>query len=177
MSPRIFPESESLLMSPEHYRQLFSYDEWANHRVWNCLERLTDEQFTADLNYSVGSLRMQTVHMLTNQSFWVWFLTTGERRFVDYDDYPNRPLIRAAWDQVHRETREYLNGLPPAELDRIVLPGHWASRGRTPFAVWQGLIQVLNHNTDHRAQMLAGIHRLGGQTVAQDYLAMLRDRD
>ncbi len=163
-------------MNPDAYRDLFVYDEWATHRVWDCLEQLTDEEFTTDLNYSVGSLRMQTVHMLTNQSFWVGFLTTGERRFVDYDDYPTRPVILAAWDLVHRETREYLDALTADHLDRIVLPDHWASRGRTPFAVWQGLTQVLNHNTDHRAQMLAGIHRLGGQTIAQDYLAMLKDR-
>lgn len=162
-------------MNPDTYRELFAYDEWANHRVWDCLDRLTDEQFTTDLSYSVGSLRMQTVHMLTNQSFWVGFLTTGERRFVDYDDYPTRPVIRTAWKQVHRETRDYLDALTAPALDRIVLPEHWAQRGRKPFTVCQGLTQVLNHNTDHRAQMLAGLHRLGGRTVAQDYLAYLSE--
>ena len=157
-------------MTVDHVRDLFAYDAWATQRVWACLEALTDEQFTADLHYSVGSLRIQTVHVVTNQSFWVGFLTTGERRFVDYDDFPTRPVIRAAWEQVHRETREYLDTLTTADLDRMVLPEHWARRGRKPFALWQGLTQLINHNTDHRAQMLVGIHRLGGRTVGQDYL-------
>jgi len=137
---------------------------------------LTDEQFTTDLHYSVGSLRIQTVHTLTNQSFWIGFLTTGERRFVDYDEFPTRPVIRQAWDQVHRETRNYVDALTAAELDRMVLPDHWAERGRTAFAVWQGLSQTINHNTDHRAQMLAGIHRLSGETVDLHFLTMLRDQ-
>ncbi len=164
-------------MQPDHYRQLFAYDEWASRRVWDCLERLTEEQFTTDLHYSVGSLRIQTVHTLTNQSFWVGFLTTGQRRFVDYDEFPTRPVIRAAWAQVHRESRDYIDALTPAGLDRVVLPDHWAARGRTPFAVWQGLSQIINHNTDHRAQMLAGLHRLGGETVAQDYLPWAWERE
>lgn len=164
-------------MPPDHYRQLFAYDDWASRRVWDCLERLTNEQFTTDLHYSVGSLRIQAAHTLTNQSFWVGFLMTGERRFVDFDEFPTRPVIRQAWDQVHRETRDYVATLNIAELNRMVLPDHWAKRDRTPFAVWQGLSQIINHNTDHRAQILAGIHRLGGETVAQDDLTMLREHE
>ena len=158
-------------MMPQRYcRDLFAYDAWASRRIRDCLDQLTEEQFTAGLDYSVGSLRLQTVHVLTNQSFWVGFLTTGERRFVDYDDFSTWPVIRSAWEQVHHETRAYLDTLTATELDRMVLPEHWARRGRTPFPVWQGLTQLINHNTDHRAQMLAGIHRLGGRTVTQDYL-------
>ena len=156
-------------MPVDRFRGLFAYDEWASRRVRDCLDGLTDEQLTADLSYSVGSLRTQAVHVLTNQSFWVGFLATGERRFVNYDDYPTWPVIRTAWEQVHRETDEYLGTLTADDLDRMVLPEHWARRGRPPFAVWQGLTQLINHNTDHRAQMLAGIHRLGGRTAGQDY--------
>ncbi len=36
--------------------------------------------------------------------------------------------------------------------------------------VWQAMMQVINHSTDHRAQTLAGLHRLGAPTVAQDYV-------
>jgi uncharacterized damage-inducible protein DinB len=34
-------------------------------------------------------------------------------------------------------------------------------------------VQVINHSTDHRAQMLAGLHRLGAPTVGQDLLDYL----
>jgi uncharacterized damage-inducible protein DinB len=158
------------MMGVEHYRELFAYDAWANRRVWDCLEPLSDEQFTRDLGYSVGSLRTQTVHTMANQSFWIHFLTTGEVRHLDYADFPSRPVIRAAWDQVERDTHAYLDTMMSGELERTVLPGHWAARSRAPFTVRQGLSQLINHNTDHRAQTLAGIDRLGGETIAQDYL-------
>lgn len=157
-------------MSVEHYRDLFAYDAWANRRVWDCLEPLSDEQFTSDPSYSVGSLRTQTVHTLANQSFWVHFLTTGAVRHPDQADFTTRPVIRAAWERVERDTDAYLATLSDDGLGRLVLPAHGAARGRAPFTVRQGLSQLINHNTDHRAQILAGIHRLGGATIAQDYL-------
>jgi uncharacterized damage-inducible protein DinB len=32
------------------------------------------------------------------------------------------------------------------------------------------LMQILNHSTDHRAQILSLIHQLGGATIAQDLI-------
>lgn len=60
--------------------------------------------------------------------------------------------------------------LTDAELDRVV-EYISVSRG-TQFRnrVWELLFQWFNHSTDHRAQTLALIHQLGGETSAQDYI-------
>ncbi len=157
-------------MNVAHVRQLFDYDAWANRRVWDCVESLSDEQIEQGLDYSVGSIRTQVLHTMGVQSWWVGFLATGELRFLDDDDFPTRDLVLAGWDRTEAATRDYLATLTDDGLDRLVLPGHWAERGRAPITVWQALFQVLNHGTDHRAQTLAGIHRLGGRTVAQDFV-------
>lgn len=39
--------------------------------------------------------------------------------------------------------------------------------------VWQVLFHVLNHGTDHRAQMLAMLNQLGVETFPQDYAFFL----
>ncbi len=39
--------------------------------------------------------------------------------------------------------------------------------------VWEALVQVANHSTDHRAQIMAGLHRLGAPTMGQDFLDYL----
>ena len=36
--------------------------------------------------------------------------------------------------------------------------------------VWQVLLHVVNHGTDHRAQLLRVLHDLGVQTTSQDYI-------
>jgi uncharacterized damage-inducible protein DinB len=36
--------------------------------------------------------------------------------------------------------------------------------------VWQVLLHVANHGTDHRAQLLRQLHDLGIETTSQDYI-------
>ena len=40
---------------------------------------------------------------------------------------------------------------------------------------WQVLLHVVNHGTDHRAQMLRILHDMGAQTVSQDYIFFVYD--
>lgn len=68
--------------------------------------------------------------------------------------------------------RGYVASVDDAELQRDVRPDHWDPDER-PIKMWQAMLQVANHSTDHRAQVLAGIQRLGGPTVGQDYLDYL----
>jgi uncharacterized damage-inducible protein DinB len=35
---------------------------------------------------------------------------------------------------------------------------------------WQVLLHVVNHGTDHRAQLLRLLNDLGGETTSQDYI-------
>lgn len=161
-------------MQPDEFRDLYDYNYWAHRQVWECLEQLSDEQITQDLEYSVGSLHDQCVHVMSVESWWFRFLRTGVVEFLNPDDHKTRASVRETWDVVEREVRDYLAALTPQELRREVSPDFW--EGRLTVQVWQALVQVANHGTDHRAQMLAGIHRLGGPTVEQDYLSYLMAR-
>jgi uncharacterized damage-inducible protein DinB len=105
------------------------------------------------------------------ESWWFRFLNQGDLVFLDLEDYPSRATIRSAWDEVERAVRGYLAALTPTELEREVRPPFW-EEGQ-PIKVWQALVQVANHSTDHRAQMLTGILQLGGPTIEQDYLGYL----
>lgn len=158
----------------DQVRDLYAYNAWANRQVWDCLASLTDEQFSQPLDYSVGSLRTQALHTLGVQSWWIHYLRTGEIVFLDDDAFTDRASIRARWDEVDTETADYLAGITDADLGRLVRPAHWGD-ARPPVTVWQALFQVLNHSTDHRAQTLAGIFQLGGETIAQDYLLFAWD--
>ena len=156
-------------MSVDHVRSLFAYHRWADERVWACLASLTDAQLAEDLRYSVGSLRTQLFHTMAVESWWVRFLATGEVRFLDEADYPTRADLRAGRDVTDRATAAWLATLTEADLERPVRPDHWGE-DQPAVPAWQAVYQVLNHSTDHRAQTLAGIHRLGGTTAGQDLL-------
>ncbi len=159
-------------MDPAMFRDLYGYNFWAHRQVWPCIEQLSEEQFTQDAGYSVGAMRDQCVHVMAVESWWFHFLCTGELRFLEEEDYPTRQAIRAKWDDVEQTVQSYLATLTEDELQREVRPDVW-DEGQQPITVWQAMLQVANHSTDHRAQVLAGLRQLGAPTVEQDYLNYL----
>jgi uncharacterized damage-inducible protein DinB len=159
-------------MDPMLFQDVYAYNEWAQRRLWTCLAQLSDEQFTRDLGYSHGSLREQWLHLTGTVAWWCGFLDTGQIHFLDPDDYQTRPAVYAVWDTTAQRMRAYLATVSEVDLLREVRPDFWDA-GEKPIRMWQALIQVANHCTDHRAQILAGLQRLGAPTMGQDYLDFL----
>ncbi|HEY7984332.1 MAG TPA: DinB family protein [Ktedonobacterales bacterium] len=159
-------------MDATGFRDLYAYTFWADREMWACVEQLTDEQFARDLGYSRGAPREQCIHIMAVEYWWPHFLRTGELHFLRAEDYPTRAAIRAKWDEVEREATAYLAGLTPSELERDVRPDAWDAEDQ-PIKLWQALVQVANHSTDHRAQVLAGLKTLGAPTFEQDYLTYI----
>lgn len=159
-------------MNKAFFLSMYDYNFWAHRRVWACVLQLDEAQFRQELDYSVGSIFMQVVHTMGVEYWWLHFLCEGVYDFINPDDYPSREAIRARWDDSERYIRAYLQSLTDAELQREVKPRFWDNH-EPAIPVWQALTQVVNHSTDHRAQTLAGLHRLGAPTVGQDYLDYL----
>lgn len=162
-------------MNPEYFERFYDYTYWANRRVWDCVMELSPVEFEQELDYSIGSIRAQVVHIMSVEHWWITFLNEGGLSFLQPEDYPNRTVIRDRWDEIEDYVRRYVEHLSAAELEREVKPPFWEDHER-PIKVWEALLQVANHSTDHRAQTLAGLHRLGAPTVGQDYLDYIADR-
>lgn len=153
-------------MNADGFRKLFDYHFTQNRRIWEkIVMTLTDEQYFQETTYSVGSVRNQCVHLLNVDEIW----------FSDLQGLPNpgfynpvhfgkdRTKVRAKWDEVETFMRGYLAALTDVELART------HEDPDATFAVWEVLFHVLNHGTDHRAQLLALLYSLGARTYPQDY--------
>ncbi len=159
--------------------RLYDYHYWANRRVWDCAMLLTDEQLNHELGYSIGSIHRQLVHTMDVE--WFWFrvirgtLPEDTDMWPKIEEFPSRESIRAKWDVVEGEIRDFLAHVSQDELNRIIYHpiSHDAPR---PCRVWEALLYVTAHAVDHRAQILAGIHQLGGHTVAQDFIVYVWER-
>lgn len=154
------------MMNVQELTRLFDYMYWANCQMWECVLTLDETQLTTDLNYSIGSVQAQLVHMVMMENLWINYLWHDEVEFLNESYLPSLFKIREEWDALEEEMRDYLSTLTNEDLeyeiqaDFLSLP---------PLKLRDILLQLVNHATDHRAQILAGIHRLGGQTVPQDY--------
>lgn len=162
-------------MRPAEICTLFEYHYWASELVWNCIMQLTDEQFAQELNYSTGSIRGIMLHTMSATQRWMDRLegrpATAHPR---PEDFPTRQQAKARWDEAHITARTYLQNLSEEKLDQ---PVHWELANRNMAAdqpLWQVLLHVFNHTTDHRAQILALLHQhFQIETPEQDMLFYL----
>lgn len=155
-------------MYADMFRHFYNYHFAENRKIWNYfITPLTQELFIQDADYSIGSVRNQVVHLMSVDNAWFSGLR-GLDDAEDFDpaDFEDREIIRAQWDSVEQTMRDYL-----AELqDNTLFAKPFTYEEDQDLMVWQVLLQVVNHGTDHRAQLLRLLNDLGVETPPQDYI-------
>jgi uncharacterized damage-inducible protein DinB len=161
-------------MNADGFRQFYGYHFAANRTIWNFyITALSDEQFTQDIGYSHGSIRNQITHLMSVDDAWFCELRgMAVSESLDPADLADRDALRAHWDNVEQTMRAYL-----AELrDDMLLTKPIVEEEDKNLMVWQVLIHVVNHGTDHRAQILRSLNDLGLDTPwPQDYIFYVYD--
>lgn len=156
-------------MNANAFRYFYDYHFTENRKIWErYITPLSHEQFTQAVSYSRGSVRDQIVHLMDCDETWF-----SELRGVEPSDpvppaaFDDREIIRAHWDRVEQRMRDYLAELRDDGLFEkpIEEPGE-----DKDLIVWQVLLHVVNHGTDHRAQLLRQLNDLGVQTEYQDFI-------
>ncbi|RJP54621.1 MAG: hypothetical protein C4557_02775 [Anaerolineaceae bacterium] len=156
-------------MNADAFRHFYNYHFAENRKVWEHVAALTFEQFTQKVDYSHGSVREQVVHLLDVEDVWFSELRGAQPadplpETVTADD---RETIRAQWDKVEQNIRLYLADLQDKQLFSKPIKEPEEDKD---LIVWQVLLHVANHATDHRAQLLRALHDLGVDTKYQDYI-------
>lgn len=156
-------------MNADAFRHFYNYHFAENRKIWDrYITPLSYEKFTQKTAYSHGSVRDQIVHLIDVEDVWFSELRgANPLEPIPAADSDDRETIRAHWDSVEQRIREYLAALQDdmlftrpirePEEDQILL-------------VWQVLLHVVNHATDHRAQILRELNDMGMETAHQDYI-------
>jgi uncharacterized damage-inducible protein DinB len=155
-------------MNADAFRHFYEYHFTENRNIWDqYVTPLSQEQFTQDVGYSHGSVRNQIVHLMSVDDTWFSPLRGAELpETLDPAQFEDRQTIRAHWDRVERQMRDYLAGL----RDDMLFTRPFAEGEDKDLILWQVLLHVVNHGTDHRAQLLRLLNDLGVKTVSQDYI-------
>lgn len=160
-------------MNANAFRYLYEYHFTENRRIWDSgVLLLSAAQFTQDAGYSHGSVHDQVVHLMNVDE--VWFGELCGAAFIEPFDpasAADRERIRAHWDRVEQMMRAYLAGL----TDEMLFTRPITEEEDQDLIVWQVLLHVVNHGTDHRAQLLRVLHDLGVKTTSQDFIFYVYD--
>jgi len=160
-------------MNADAFRHFYNYHFAENRKLWEgYITLLAYEQFTHQVNYSHGSVQDQVLHLINVDEAWFSGL-----RGVEFPEpltpgnVDDRPILRARWDKVEQDMRGYLAQL----RDEKLLEKPFAEGEDKDLLLWQILLHVVNHGTDHRAQLLRLLNDLGVKTTAQDYIFYVYD--
>ena len=162
-------------MKVEDIKLYYEYNDWANNRILDAAEHVSPEQLTVANDLGWGSLLGALVHTLDAESGWFSFLFGGEDSgILEPQDFPDIPALRKQWDSQNKETWRCLNTLQDEDLSRI----HTRQRGdRTQdWVLWQTLVHVVNHGTQHRSECAALLTSFGRSPGDMDFTLFLNQR-
>ncbi len=159
-------------MNADAFRHLYNYHFAENRSLWDtCITNLPQDKFTQPASYSIGSVHNHIVHLMSVDDTWFSGLRGVEiPEPLNPADYEDRAVIRAHWDKVEQTMRDYLANLRDEMLFEKPLEDE-----DKDLIVWQVLLHVVNHGTDHRAQLLRLLNDLGLKTGPQDYIFYVYD--
>ncbi len=148
---------------------LFSHNLWANLRLLERCAALSAEQLDAAMPGAFGSIRDTLQHIVTGEQLYFSFISTGQR----YDRPADAPPMTIA--EMIESVRTTGSGL--IDWAPRVRPEDTARDDGMDLPKTVILTQVINHATEHRAQIMAIMTQLGIQPPELDGWTYLAERD
>jgi uncharacterized damage-inducible protein DinB len=148
-------------MLADAIRTLYAYDRWATARLLDAAAQLGAGDLVAPAPGEQRSVRDSLVHKIAAERRWLsWWdgslaPAEAQRLTLDPDDFPDVASVRAAWQELADRMPTFTAGLTDGELARELSTGSWAA------PLWQLMLHVATHGTQHRAEIAALLTALG----------------
>ena len=148
-------------MNKQDILLLHQYNQWANAKILNAAANMTEEQFVAPAGFPHGGLRATLVHALSAE--WVWrtrWEGTSPTAMLKPGDFPDFQSLRLRWADEERRLMNFVDGLSDERLNSTF---DYTNTSGKPFTkvLWHAMAHVVNHGTQHRAEVAAMLTDLG----------------
>ena len=153
---------------------LFEYDEWATARTLESVSAIAEETYLQDLKSSHGGIHGTLVHLYSAGRIWLqrWRGNAGARH-VTVEEIPALGLLRRRWSEYREDLKGYLAVLTESTLDAPLSYNDMRGNRHSEPLVQQ-MLQVTNHATYHRGQVVTMLRQVNGKPAATDLIAFFR---
>jgi len=141
-------------MTIAHMRQMFGYNFWRNHKILAKAALIQPWQFVAPTTFPWINLHSTLAHTLGVEQLFLQRLKEGvsPTAVAPKEEVPTLNAVVERWAEVERGWRSWLNELTDANLDEIKT--YNMLNGKTVHdPLWQCLLHMVNHGTQHCAEM------------------------
>lgn len=165
-------------MIADRVRQLFDYNYWANHRLFDKAAALSNEQFVAPGRFPHGGVRDTLTHLLFAE--WIWhqrLIGHSPRRgdampqAAGFDDIAS---LRAYWDDVEEGMQAFLAALTNEQISsQLAYSTTMGKEFVEPVA--DILFHVVIHGMQHRSELAQMLTEFGHTPGDIDYIVYKRE--
>jgi len=149
----------------EGLTELFRHNAWANERLFDACEGLTDAQLDATVAGTFGSISDTLAHIAGAQERIAAALAETEQVKVSRERDPF-PGVAALRDRIRTSSAALVELAGRAE-DGATVTTMWRGEDYT-LPVWLLLVQAINHATEHRTQVAAILTQQGSEPPGMD---------
>jgi uncharacterized damage-inducible protein DinB len=164
-------------MTLHEIKLLHAYNSWADQRIFDALEMLTNEQYQKDMKTSHGGVHGALTHIVGAEKIWLsrW-VGRPDAAILKSTDVSSLPELKKIWEKVGYETAKFLGGLTDKKLQETF--SITTSKGETYTHVyWHAIQHMVNHSTYHRGQIVAMLRQLGVQPPRTDLILFYRESE
>ncbi|HEY0069714.1 MAG TPA: DinB family protein [Chloroflexia bacterium] len=160
-------------------RTLFDYSIWARDRLLGAMEPLEESRLRevpGDGKGVYGSIFDTLAHMAASEWLWVQrCLGESPMRSPRGEDFHGLRNLVDWWNGVHADSVQLLGGLTAADLEAELTYVGPDGKRRTR-KIWHMLLQVPNHQTEHRSQLATMLGNLGVEVPQTDLVVYLSEK-
>lgn len=147
-------------MEKQIIAQMYEYGIWANQKLLATARALTTEQLHKPFTSFEFTILGSFVHLVSAEWRWYqsWIGAPMEERLT-VNDLPTLDAVRAKWEPLWDERRMFVASLTSDQLQRPLVRKLQGREQSIP--LWQALVHVANHGTQHRSEIALMLTELG----------------
>lgn len=154
-----------------------AYNLWANNLLLSAIEALPEEKQTAEITSSFPSLFKTVLHLLDAESMWWQRIRLQENVLRPSDSFNgNFEALSKALQYQDKQWLDWVTACNEHGFQHEFIYFN-SKRERFKQPVYQVLLQVFNHSTHHRGQMITMLRESGVERLpATDFIVWSRKR-
>lgn len=162
-------------MNVEEIRELFTYNAWANRRIFDAVAPLPTEAYTRDLKSSFASIHDTLAHIVGAERLWLARWRGEPGTLMKGADFPSLADVRKAWDGVEAERAKYLGALTTPMLTKEITIKP-TSGGQYVHRLIETLQHAVDHSSYHRGQIVTMMRQVGVKPPSTGLIGFYRER-
>ncbi|MEL6526443.1 MAG: DinB family protein [Chloroflexota bacterium] len=148
---------------------LYDYNCWANRIILDKTFTVLVEDLAQVIITSQPTIFETLTHTLDSEYVWRTICQNNaySGRLTDKETLSDLEMLRASWEREEDAMRQYLNTLKDDNMDGIVR--YEVEEGIRERVLWQCLVHMINHGTQHRSECATMLTALGHSPGSLDF--------